>query len=413
MSPSTKRYDLFRVWRVASFLSRPGGATIPRLRATFSQNRSIFQSGSRPSARPRHRCQSEGPSSNRTSRRFPRQPSGAGRFVRASIGRMSPKRRGPSRSCFRAGNIRRTPAGIGGIDGFRVFPPAISDGANALRPRVAGEDGRDPLGADARRKLTSPPFSLSIFGPERASIFEPRDASGVVTVSGTQRQCQASATSSTGAARVGPSAADSNVRAFAHCTSICAQRQAPRYTKIRDSLRSSSPRQACFSPSRSCSQSRTGCQNSPRRSAARRSSACQPSAFSRRRPSSGKRSSRQAQRTFTKAHRLSPGENASANMSGLTIERGGFDARPIRAPDDLIDRVRRELEGRRVRALRQRHSAHKHPKSVQVSAGQVDRSGSPPGPPKGPRNAFLTALVCAVLSAGPMSTAVEPAGDTT
>lgn len=346
-----KRYDLFRVWRVALFPIEAGQRTIPAAQATFSQNRSIFQSGSRL----RRRVPSiavEAKDLPATGRPADFKTTNVGAYtLRSSVDQTNvPAGKGVVLKIVLSGegNIKsaRLPE-IGEIDGFRVFPPAISDSANTSPEGVAGEKTEEILLVPTRGgKLTIPAFSLSIFDPERAEYFRAATHPIVVTVSGTPSvSAEASATSSTPEppASVRPQPTQTSGLRPLHFRSALNVERPPVHKDPRLlALFFASPSvflalTFLFSIKNRLRQDSPATQ---RRSALKR--VTQRLQQAQTVASSGRLD--EAQRTFHEGLIDYLQEKTSANMSGLTIERVASTLAQLGAPDDLIDRVRRELE---------------------------------------------------------------------
>ncbi|MBK8014381.1 MAG: protein BatD [Deltaproteobacteria bacterium] len=352
-----KRYDLFRVWRVALFPIEAGQRTIPAAQATFSQNRSIFQSGSRV----RRRVPSiavEAKNLPATGRPPEFKTTNVGTYeLRSSVDQTNiPAGKGVVLRIVLAGegNIKsaRLPE-VGDIDGFRVFPPAISDRAKTSMEGVSGEKTAEILLVPTRGgKLTIPAFSLPIFDPERAEYFTASTRPIVVTVEGTPN------TNGSVSASADPPPPSSAEAEPASARSPSTQSPALRPLHFRSSLDvPSKPAYkdpallGLFFASPALFLLFTGAQAIRRRlsretPSTRRRSAIRTATHRLRQAQDVADSGRlnEAQRSFHEALIDYLQETTGTNLSGLTIERIASVLTDRNAPSELIERVRRELE---------------------------------------------------------------------
>lgn len=185
-----KSYHVYRLWRIALFPLDAGEVTIAPLAVTLSQNRSIFGGGKRIRRRTQPLAIEVKPlptqgrpadfSNNNVGRYLlsasidhDKVPAGKAVLLRLSLSGV--------------GNIRaaRLPE-VKDLDGFRVFPPTVTDETEVTPNGVRGTKTAEILLMPERGgRLEIPSFALTVFDPSTATYERRTTASMRLVVEGT------------------------------------------------------------------------------------------------------------------------------------------------------------------------------------------------------------------------------------
>lgn len=165
-----REYRVYRLWRIALFGIEPGERTLPSTQLTFSSNRSVFSAG--------QRLRRSTPAIKVEILPLPPMPrpgplAGVGLYtLEASVDQANiPAGKGVLLSVVLAGagnvGAARLPE-LKAVDGFRVFPPRITDDVQRTPNGVTGSRRAEILLVPTRAgRLEIPALSTSAFDPDK------------------------------------------------------------------------------------------------------------------------------------------------------------------------------------------------------------------------------------------------------
>lgn len=191
-----REYRVYRLWRIALFGIDAGERTIPPTQLSFSSNRSVFSAGQRirRSAPPIKLTIEPLPPMTR-----PGAVAGVGVYtLEATVDQTTvPAGKGALLSLVLAGagNISGAkPPDLKSLDGFRVFPPRLTDDVQRTVNGVTGMKRAEILLVPTRGgRVEIPPITATVFNPEKRAYEELTTQSIVLVAEGDGSGAEAAA----------------------------------------------------------------------------------------------------------------------------------------------------------------------------------------------------------------------------